>query len=83
MPANADNAKEVTKVDQDQINQFARYNQQERVEKMVYGLFTGKVFLFFFRTKQSKLTIYSVKIILAICSKNMADLIKSKINFAL
>ena len=39
MPANADNAKEVTKVDQDQINQFARYNQQERVEKMVIGLF--------------------------------------------
>ena len=42
MPANADNAKEVTKVDQDQINQFARYNQQERVEKKVFGVFTGE-----------------------------------------
>merc|ERR1711990_118587 len=28
MPANADNAKEVTKVDQEKINQFSRYNQQ-------------------------------------------------------
>ena len=42
MPANADNAKEVTKVDQDQINQFARYNQQERVEKFSFCLFTAK-----------------------------------------
>ena len=28
MPANAENAKEVTKVDQEKINKFSRYNQQ-------------------------------------------------------